>query len=77
MGKKFRERGILEEIFNIDPPEKQWLFPGKDKKTGKFPGRNKKRPWQKNTEECPNCGTMYPAGGSCPGCGLHHDEMMW
>ena len=28
-------------------------------------------------EECPNCGTLFTPGRTCPGCGLHDNEMPW
>ena len=39
--------------------------------------RGSKRPWTENLEECPACGSPFPAGGVCPGCGLHDEEMPW
>lgn len=72
---KDRKRGILEEIFNIDPPRESWLFDSPKKKDQSK--RSGKRPWQSDKEECPNCGTMFPVGKTCPGCGLHDEEMPW
>jgi acetone carboxylase gamma subunit len=72
MDKQRKKRGVLEEIFNIQDPGEQDPFFRHEK-----PARRPKRPWVKNREECPECGSLYPVGGSCPGCGLHHDEMKW
>lgn len=61
------KRGLLEELFNLDRPEP--LFP--DKEDGR---RNSVK---KGKEECPSCGSMFPPGGQCPGCGLMDEEMPW
>ena len=77
--KKNEEHGILEAIFNIDKPREESLIDilfgtGKSNKPS-VP--TQKRPWQSNKEECPNCGSFFPVGGTCPGCGLHDEEMPW
>lgn len=73
------EHSILDAIFNLGPPEddslEDILF-GRETKD-EASGRKCKRLWQSGKEECPNCGTLFPSGGVCPGCGLHDEEMPW
>ncbi len=73
---KKKEPGLLEALFNIDPEEESLvdllLSPAKPDAP-----RKKKRPWQTDKEECPNCGSLFSAGGVCPGCGLQDSEMPW
>lgn len=77
--KKKDDHSILDAVFNIKKPTEKSLM---DVLFGKA-NSNKpsiptyKRPWQSNKEECPNCGSIFPAGGTCPGCGLHDEEMRW
>ena len=70
------EPSLLDALFNIDPEEESLadllLSPASSQKP-----RKKKRPWSSDREECPNCGSMFPAGGVCPGCGLQDSEMPW
>ena len=66
-----KERGFLEELFGVDD-KPSLLFPDKKGREG---GRKKRQ--LSNLEECPNCGTLFPTGGSCPGCGLTDEEMSW
>lgn len=73
------KRSMLDAVFNIDNPETGSLADlllGRED-TGKAPKPRRKRPWQSAGEECPNCGTLFPSGGICPGCGLHDEEMPW
>ncbi|NLX82990.1 MAG: hypothetical protein GXZ04_04145 [Clostridiales bacterium] len=73
---KKQEPGILDALFDINPEDESLvdllLSPGNSDAP-----RKKKRPWQSDREECPNCGSMFPVGGVCPGCGLHDSEMPW
>lgn len=71
-----RKPSLLDALFNVDPEEESLvdlLF----RPAQPNPSRAKKRPWQSDKEECPNCGSMFPVGGVCPGCGLHDSEMPW
>jgi len=75
-----KEPGLLEAVFNIDPgwdslPDE--LMAPVSTRAQRKARRRRKRPWQKPSEECPNCGSAFPAGGVCPGCGLHDEEMPW
>ena len=65
------KRGFLEELFNLDPTPSPW-FPERKKADA---GTGKRR--LSNREECPACGTLFPAGGVCPGCGRTDEEMPW
>lgn len=75
-----KEPGLLEAVFNIDPgrdslPDE--LMAPVSTRAQRKARRRRKRPWQKPSEECPNCGSAFPAGGVCLGCGLHDEEMPW
>ncbi len=76
-----KEPGLLEAIFDIDPGRESLLeelmAPVPARAQRKARRRRRKRPWQKPLEEYPNCGSAFPAGGLCPGCGLHDEEMPW
>lgn len=77
--KKKDSHSILDAIFNVGNPETDSLadiLPGRAD-AGKASNKKRKRPWQSGKEECPNCGTLFPSGGICPGCGLHDEEMPW
>lgn len=77
--KKRDEHSMLDALFNIEKPPDDTpagiLFGTDRQDRPSAPGR--KRPWQSNKEECPNCGALFPSGGICPGCGLHDEEMPW
>ena len=77
--KKKDEHSILDALFNVGKPPEESLLDvlfGADKQD-KPSAPARKRPWQSGREECPNCGTLFPAGGTCPGCGLQDEEMPW
>lgn len=70
------EPSLLDALFDVNPVEESLvdllLSPAQPPAR-----RKKKRPWASAREECPNCGSLFPAGGVCPGCGLHDSEMPW
>jgi len=70
---------ILDAIFIIEEPAEESLIDvlfgtGNSNKPS---DQKRKRPWQSNKEEYPSCGFLFPVGGTCPGCGLHDEEMPW
>lgn len=70
---KKSDHPLLDALFGVDSEEESLV----DLLFASPAQGSKKRPWASAKEECPNCGSAFPAGGVCPGCGLHDEEMPW
>ncbi len=76
-----KETPFLDALFNVDSSQPSLLdelfSPPPTRQERKAMSKSNKRPFSRPIEECPNCGSAMAAGGTCPGCGLHDEEMNW